>query len=437
MALSINTKGVDSEFSLFELVEKLNMRNLFTNNRRSLVKISREIEDGVLENQVQARIFSGFQKLSFFLPHVARYTRLASIAESVWVFGVPDVSAPPIPNVQYVHLNLEDTLLYEWFLVVEGQNYFSALVAKDRSGFAIPSEKRMFDGIWTFDARLVNQLQTQLSHAIVIEPLLFEASNYDYDNQVARITNDLIADLEKRNQELEHQQKLRQDLSHMIVHDLRNPLSAVNGYLDLLERAIRFNKPADDLKEFVLRAQQSTSELGQLIDNILDINRFGAGEFPLELQPIMLLDLFEELMGQYAIISQQRRITLNMNLEDPALVIVADRQALKRIFTNLMSNAFRHTVKGSVTLEAMPCEDAQHVRLGVIDTGEGIPPDEIESVFEQYYQGRRRDHKRGSSGLGLAFCKLAVEAQKGKIWVESELDKGSAFYFCLPCRVEK
>lgn len=418
------------DFSLFSQIELWNARNIFTNTRRSLIKISREIEDGVLTRRIAARIFAGFQKMSFFLPHVERYTRLAENAESIWVFGIVDVDVPPIRNVSIVPLEPTDRLAMEWFLVAEAPEYYSALIAQDLSGFEVENEKRLFKGVWTFDADLVNRLQQSLSQAIGIPPLACDLAAYDYDAQIGRIANDLIGDLEKRNQELEQSQSLRNDLVSMIVHDLRNPLAVINGYLELIERVTKQGYKVEEILALVGKAQEGTQELGRLVDDILDLNRMNANEFPLERERFSVLELFEELIREYIVIAQQRRLAINMELDDPTLMIYGDRSVTKRILINLLGNAFRHTPKGGVTLEAVPCGDG--VRLGVLDTGEGIPAGALPHIFDLYYQVRGKQRRRGASGLGLAFCKKAVEAQGGELWVESEIGRGSRFYFRLP-----
>jgi signal transduction histidine kinase len=333
-----------------------------------------------------------------------------------------------------VLLNEDDRLAGEWFLIAEAQDYLSGLIAQDLSGFDVPSDERKFRGLWTFDANMVNRLQENLSRLLSIEPLHYDSRNHNYDGQmrqIAHVTSSLIEDLEKRNANLEHWQTLRRDLVSMIVHDLRNPLSVISGYLELIERAIRFGEPAEQILSFVKKAQTGSFELSNLIDDILDLNRLVAGDFPFEPESVAVLPLFEEMFQQYTILAQRRRLSINMELEDPMLTVYADRQTLKRILANLMSNAFRHTETGGVTLEAEACEGAG-IQLGVVDTGEGIPAESLPHIFDQFYQVRGKGRKRGTSGLGLAFCKRAVEAQGGEIWVESTLGQGTGFYFCLP-----
>lgn len=425
---------INPEVSLFDLVDASGGQQLFTNHRASLVRISYEIENGILNGAAGTRIFAGFQKLSFFLPHQQRYQRMTELAESIWVFGVPDVPPPNIPGVNYILLSDEDRLTQEWFLVAEGPDYFSALVAKDLSGFETPNPQRLFNGIWTFDEAVVRRFQGCLSHWVEVPPLDYAPQQRNYESQifyVSRIASDLIHSLEQRNEELQRTQQLREQLLRMLVHDLRNPLGGIMGYVDLIERAVQRGGDREEILEFIERARIGNNQLNILIENILDLNRLQAGEFPVKKQLITLAPLFEQMQSQFSGMAQMNENTLQVALSSPDLTVAADRNTLTRVLSNLLSNAIRHTRQGKVRLEARRDKQKGHTLMSVIDTGEGIPADELPRVFDLYYQGENRRTK-GAAGLGLTFCKQAVEAQGGVIWVESEIGKGSAFHIRLP-----
>ncbi len=418
--------------SLFEIITNQSNQTLFTRHRDSLIKISREIEDGVIDNQVQARIFAGFQKLSFFTPHHRRYAKMAEYAEVIWIFGIPDVDIPTIPGVHIVPLQPTDVLASEWFLIAEASDYFSALVAKDLTGFEVPDDERLFRGIWTFDADTVQRLQQKLSEIVGLEPLYFTFDARDYVAQTAQfsvIVNDLVNSLEQRNERLVLTQKLRDQLVSMIVHDLRNPLAGMMGFVDLIERGIQRDQDPNILLELVAEVRRSHDDLSMLIDNILDLNRIEAGEFPIDLSKVALGPLLEEIYLQFRGVAQLRHLNFDVVLRDHDVFVQADEQALKRTLGNLLSNAMRYTRQGSVILKADP--NHQTVEISVTDTGQGIAPDALERVFDPYFQaGSHRT--RGTAGLGLAFCKHAVEAQHGEIWVESKIGEGSSFHIKLP-----
>ncbi|MBI5930115.1 MAG: hypothetical protein HY862_12460 [Chloroflexi bacterium] len=420
--------------SLFEIVDHPTTPFLFTEHRTSLISISREIENCAMETQTPARVFAGFQKLSFFLPHIERYREIAQNAESVWVFGVPDITPPDITGIEYALLVPDHLLVQEWFLVVESPEYFSALVAKDLSGLDIPHSERLFRGIWTFDAELVNQMQRQLSHLLGLSPVSYASQERDYGSQmrhVSRIAKDLIQTLEKRNTQLIEAQQLHEQLLRMLVHDLRNPLSGIMGYVDLIERAVQRGSDPSEILEFVERARMGNAQLNILIENILDLNRLQVGAFPVKKEVITLGPLFEAIQHQFLGMAQLQDNTLQIVLVSPDLTVAADRNILTRVLSNLLSNAIRHTRQGEVRLEAKRDPRRGCTLIIVADTGEGISPTELGRIFDPYYQGENRRTK-GAAGLGLTFCKQAVEAQGGVIWVESKIGKGSAFHVRLP-----
>ncbi|MCQ3931663.1 MAG: hypothetical protein DPW16_14495 [Chloroflexi bacterium] len=420
--------------SLFEIVDYPTTPFLFTEHRHSLISISREIENCVMEIRTPVRVFAGFQKLSFFLPQLKRYREIAQKAESVWVFGVPDITPPDIPGIEYALLPHDHLLTQEWFLVVESAEYFSALVAKDLSGLELPQTERMFRGIWTFDPDLVNQVQRRLSHLVGLTPLDYDFDERDYGSQmhhVSRIANDLIQTLEKRNTQLIEAQQLHEQLVQMLVHDLRNPLSGIMGYVDLIERAVQRGGEDSEILEFIERARIGNAQLNILIENMLDLNRLQVGTFPVKKEVITLGPLFEAIQRQFLGMAQLHDNNLQVTLASPDLTVSADRNILTRILSNLLSNAIRHTRKGEVRLEAKRDQRRGCTQITVADTGEGISPTEVNRIFDPYYQGENRRTK-GAAGLGLTFCKQAVEAQGGVIWVESEIGKGSAFHIRLP-----
>lgn len=203
------------------------------------------------------------------------------------------------------------------------------------------------------------------------------------------------------------------------------------GYVDLIERAVQRGGEAREILEFIERARIGNAQLNILIENMLDLNRLRVGAFPVKKEVITLGPFFEAIQRQFLGMAQLHDNTLQVVLASPDLTVSADRNILTRILSNLLSNAIRHTRKGEVRLEARRDQRRGCTQITVADTGEGISPTEVNRIFDPYYQGENRRTK-GAAGLGLTFCKQAVEAQGGVIWVESEIGKGSAFHIRLP-----
>lgn len=180
---------VDPTFSVYRLVERMQNLSVVMNQRRTMSLISYEIENASIIDGAHTRIFSGFQYMSRFLRQQRRYQKLAARAESIYVFGVPDVEPPAIENVFYIHLSPTDRLTKEWFLISFGAEFCSALATEEISTITDPDDQRVFKGIWTSDADHVVILHDWLTSAVDARPLLLEAR--DYRKQVDLMSHSL------------------------------------------------------------------------------------------------------------------------------------------------------------------------------------------------------------------------------------------------------
>jgi signal transduction histidine kinase len=216
----------------------------------------------------------------------------------------------------------------------------------------------------------------------------------------------------------------------MIVHDLRSPLTSVMGYLDLL-RDIG-DASTDDRARFIDTAYSGAAQMAEMISSLLDVNRLEAGEMPVDRQPVDLCDVARDALQSLSGLTIGRAVARTaangsvMSNCDPALI--------RRVIGNLLGNALKFTPEsGSITIGVSRTDGRP--RVDVADTGPGIPADFIGRVFDKFSQaGEGRARKRYSTGLGLAFCKLAVEAHGGSIGVVSEVGVGSRFWFELPAQ---
>ena len=233
-----------------------------------------------------------------------------------------------------------------------------------------------------------------------------------------------LSDAERRNQMI-------RDLSSMITHDLKSPLSTVLGFLELLKE----QDLPDSGKPFVDFALGGTRWMSILVAGILDVARLEGTEVKLDLEAV---DIGEEIEQACALIDYQFR---NKNIEpiievQPDLPpIPSNREFLRRIIVNLLGNAVELSPsRTSITVSAALDDEGQAAVISVQDQGPGIPTEYQSGIFDKFVQAesRQRDQRKMSVGLGLAFCKLAVEAHGGRIWVESEEGKGACFSFSIP-----
>jgi signal transduction histidine kinase len=246
--------------------------------------------------------------------------------------------------------------------------------------------------------------------------------------------------IRNRTRELEHAyanlrqaEGLRDDLTRMIVHDLRNPLTALTANLDLIGKTL--NNPAypDAPPRFLSGARAAGQRMTGMIDDLLNVGKFEAGELRPVLAPIYLPTLLTDKVESYR--SQAEKEQKNLNLRAPAELptVTADLALVGRVIDNLLSNAFKYTeAGGNIAVEAE--RKGHDVLVRIRDDGQGIPLEFHQRIFEKFVQVTEPNGTplRKGTGLGLAFCRLAVEAHGGHIRVDSTPGRGSEFVFNLP-----
>jgi PAS domain S-box-containing protein len=224
-------------------------------------------------------------------------------------------------------------------------------------------------------------------------------------------------------------ERMRQDLDSMIVHDLRGPLTIILGSLETALHA-DVGPLTETQAGLLTMAQKGAQRMQSLVDILLDIRRLEAGKMPQRFAPVALAELAERAIGQIEPLARESRLTLAMEVAPDLPPLRADAETLTRVLENLLSNAVKHAYTGGL-IRVQAEQEGRVVRCAVVDYGVGIPNADLERIFEKYVQVSRAGKYRGT-GLGLAFCRLAVEAHGGRIWAESEEGKGSTFYFTVP-----
>ncbi|MBK8575387.1 MAG: sensor histidine kinase [Elusimicrobia bacterium] len=230
--------------------------------------------------------------------------------------------------------------------------------------------------------------------------------------------------------------RTKRDLTHMIVHDLKNPLSATLGSIECVLQMDRNSLGPDTTKLLTLGAK-SGRELLRLIQNLLDMAKMEEGQLKIHPDYFSLLELAGQCVDDLEIQIAKENKVISVEVDNHLPKAWADRDLVHRVLANLLTNALKHTpARTEISIHVRLDMVAHAFIVSVQDTGEGVPPDFKERIFDKFSQAeaKRLNHRVGS-GLGLTFCKLAVEAHGGKIWVESEPGKGSQFFFTLPLPV--
>jgi len=243
-----------------------------------------------------------------------------------------------------------------------------------------------------------------------------------------KAATDALEDSLRKLRELE---KVRDDLMKMIVHDLKTPLTSVLATLEMLSDG-DFGEVTIPQKAAIGDAETKSEDLLALIDDILEVARIEEANISLSLTPIAPAALLAELVHEWGHRFQQEQSTAAISVSDDAPVFTADRNLIKRVFSNLIQNAVTHS-SHPIHLELGARRAGQGVLFTVSDNGPGIPSEYHEIIFRKFGQVEMpRTPRTRSSGLGLTFCKLVVERHGGRIWVKSTEGKGSSFYIELP-----
>jgi two-component system sensor histidine kinase/response regulator len=250
-------------------------------------------------------------------------------------------------------------------------------------------------------------------------------------------------------------QQEKEDFILMLSHDMKNPLTAVIGSIDIIREGC-LGTINEEQEEYLQSAIDSCNEVVTMIDNLLDIRKFEAGKIQIAVRNYNAHELIGKISNQFARPARHDGIELSVDLEPGDSTIAVDKNAFTRVLGNLLGNSLKFTSEGgNITVSCrsiignderalnipyyaqVPPELLERgcfIRLAVSDSGSGIPPDELGRIFDRYTQfPRNTERELGGAGLGLTYCKLAIESFHGMIWAESKTGKGSEFVILLPC----
>jgi PAS domain S-box-containing protein len=241
-----------------------------------------------------------------------------------------------------------------------------------------------------------------------------------------------ITEKKRYEQRLKELDQMKSAFVSNVSHELRTPLTAIKASADnMLDRLL------GDLNEkqtgYLTRIKSNTDRLARLINDLLDLSTIEAGKINLRLMNLPLVALVKEAAESLRPMAAEKLIQLKVVSADPKAIAWADRDKVIQVLMNLIGNALKFTPPRGEVAVAVAKNDPAWMQISVTDSGPGIPGEEVNNVFGRFYQVDRADkQKTQGTGLGLAISKALVEMHGGKIWVESELGKGSTFCFTLP-----
>jgi signal transduction histidine kinase len=240
-----------------------------------------------------------------------------------------------------------------------------------------------------------------------------------------KVANNLVKVVASR---LQHTKRTMERILSVIFHDLKAPLAAAESYNRLLLDGF-VGELSEEQKNIIQRSSKRLSDLLNLISNMIDFSRVDFGEFRTE--EVSLMKVLEDCTETMRPLAVEKGLQLSVVLPRQLPTIIGNAGRLKQVMTNLLSNAIKFTPSGGITVRAK--DEKDDVRVDVIDTGVGIPTEDLPKVFDGFYKGL--DVEKRGAGLGLSISKKIIEGHGGKIWATSptpETGKGTRFTFVLP-----
>ena len=228
---------------------------------------------------------------------------------------------------------------------------------------------------------------------------------------------------------------LREDLTSMIYHDLRSPLANIASSLDVLYSIVP-EKDRDTVLTILKIAENSTERIQRLVSSLLDVNRLESGQPVVDQKAVNPLSLIEGAVDDMQPVLQGRRQTLGADLPKELPPIWVDEDMTRRVLINLMENSSKFTPTGGA-LEVGARHEDGWVRMWVKDNGPGISSIDQDRIFDKFTRLRGGANKLSGLGIGLAFCRLAVQGHGGRIWLDSDTGKGATFHFTFPVATEE
>lgn len=239
--------------------------------------------------------------------------------------------------------------------------------------------------------------------------------------------------LQKANKDLRRLDKLKDEFVFIATHDLKNPVTAMKGYLYMLEKGMYGQIPTK-IQEAVEQIRTSNRQLVQLVDDLLQIARAESKTIKIKTQPIDILEIADELIENNKAIAQEKNLSLVHSRYETKVKVMADPDKIKEVLNNLINNAIKFSEKGTISVSYSSDENRKnHFIVHVADQGLGIPKKDQKKIFSQFFRSDDVAAKGiQGNGLGLFIVKKLVEKMGGTIWFESEPGKGTTFSFSLP-----
>ncbi|PIQ88930.1 MAG: hypothetical protein COV72_05660 [Candidatus Omnitrophica bacterium CG11_big_fil_rev_8_21_14_0_20_42_13] len=305
-------------------------------------------------------------------------------------------------------------------LISTKDGYYGLIIMGNESALSVLTEG---------DEEMLGILATQLGQTIENAKLFEETfrSHQELERRVKERTQELSSALSA----IQQISKRKSEFVSAVSHELRTPLTSIKGYASILAggQLGELPKPA---KERIEKINRHSNELTELINNLLDISRIESGRVELKIEPQDIRQIIEGISDIFMPHFKEKNIAFSSDIPEKLPGVLADANQIRRVFINLVGNAIKYTpAGGKISISAR--KDNGSISVSVSDSGCGIPEEDLEKIFDEFYRVSSQDNQTiKGTGLGLSLVKYIVEAHKGKIWASSKAGAGSTFTFSLP-----
>lgn len=287
-----------------------------------------------------------------------------------------------------------------------------------------------------YEVRLLNKLKREIDTELRVVPI-----ECNHKKVLVCFFRDIT--------QIKELERMRTDFIAMVSHELRTPLTAIKEAISLLSTAAVAKSPELPIR-FIHIAQEEIGRLNRMIDNLVEVSRIESGKVRIKLEPVKINFLIDTAIESLEVLAEKKNIKVTKNLAKDLPIIMGDGDRIFHLISNILDNAIKFTPRGgsvAIASEKIPGNspiikahrlqaNEEYVMVSVSDTGPGIAPQNLERVFEKFERIEPpMNAGEAGIGLGLAIARNTVELHRGKIWVTSELGKGSIFYFILPTNV--
>jgi signal transduction histidine kinase len=247
---------------------------------------------------------------------------------------------------------------------------------------------------------------------------------------IAETFNGMADSLQQNIEDLKGVDKLRKELIANVSHDLRTPIASIQGYAETLEMK-QGKLDSETEKEYLGTIVKNSKKLNLLVEGLFELSKLESGQMDIRPIPFSISELVHDVAAKYRVISQKKGISINTILEKASPQVIGDISLIDRVLQNLIDNAIKFCKDGDTVNIELDISDLDHVSVRISDSGEGIPKEHLDQIFNRYFKGRSESNPNGT-GLGLSIAQKIVHLHGGEISVKSQLNVGSTFVFTLP-----